>query len=112
MPVFRLVLFTLWFASSTAFAAVVNSSSSTISSVLSYTELESGDVIFQLTTNSISACNLGFWIRGTDAGSRSVLAQILAAYHTATPVTVSADNATFWPGSTTGAACLVLAVMN
>lgn len=112
MRVSGLVLCTLWFVTSVAFATVVNSSSSTISSVLSYTELESGDVIFQLATNSISACNLGFWIRGTDAGSRSVFAQILAAYHTGTPVTVSADNATLWPGSTSGAACLVMAVMN
>jgi hypothetical protein len=75
-----------------------------------YSELGSGDALFQLTTNNLSACNLGFWIRGTDAGAKNVLAQILSAYSTGASVIVSADVQTPWPGSTSGTACLVIAV--
>lgn len=110
----QLRLLSLFFCAGVACASatVANTGSSTISSINAYTELGSGDVIFQLTTNGISACNLGFWIRATDPGAKTVVAEVLAAYHNGVPVVVAADNATIWSGSTSGSACLVVAVVS
>jgi hypothetical protein len=88
-------------------ANIVSTSLSTISQVDVYTEFGNGDVIVWLATNSLqSSCPSGFWIRGTDTGADRVLAQVEAAYHSGTPVTVWADTTTIWSGSAS-AACLI-----
>lgn len=92
---------------STANATVYTTNPSTIYNVDSYTQLGSGDVVFHLTNNSLqTSCPDGFWIRGTDPGSKSVVAQIMSAYATGASVVVGADTSTLWPGAAS-AACLV-----
>jgi hypothetical protein len=88
-------------------ATILTTTASTISSIDTYASYGSGDVILTLATNSLaSACPFGFWIRGTDAGAKTVVAQALAAYQAGSTVTVSADTSTVWSGAG-AAACLV-----
>lgn len=82
-----------------ASAAVMTSSSSMITQFVSYTTYDSGDVTFSLASSGISGCSNGFWIGGADAGAKSVVAQVLSAYRTGTPIVVYADPAQLWPGS-------------
>jgi hypothetical protein len=90
-----------------AHAAVYTASASTITKVDTYTQYGGGDVIFFMANNSLSAmCPYGFWIRATDAGAKTTVAQILAAYQAGTPVVVSADPSITWSGAGS-ASCLV-----
>jgi hypothetical protein len=82
-----------------ATAAVMTGSSSAITQFVSYTTFDSGDVTFSLASSGISGCTNGFWIGGTDAGAKSVIAQVLSAYRTGTPIVVYADPSQLWPGS-------------
>jgi hypothetical protein len=82
-----------------ATAAVITSSSSIITQFVSYTTYDSGDVTFSLASSGISGCSNGFWIGGTDAGAKSVIAQVLSAYRTGTSIVVYADPSQLWPGS-------------
>ena len=110
-------------ASPAARAAVAYTTSSTISTVMTFTEYgtaitttpaTNGDVVFQLASSGLSACSFGFWIRGSDIGAKNTLAQLLAAYHTGAPVVVAADTdpANFWPGNSSSHACLVWSVQS
>jgi len=83
----------------TASAAVITSSSSIITQLVSYTTYDSGDFTFSLASSGISGCSNGFWIGGTDAGAKTVIAQVLSAYRTGTPIVVYADPSLLWPGS-------------
>jgi hypothetical protein len=86
---------------------IVATNQSTIVQVDVYTEYGNGDTIVWLASNSLqSSCPSGFWVRGTDTGADRALAQIEAAYHTGTPVTIWADTSTIWSGSSS-AACLI-----
>jgi hypothetical protein len=88
-------------------ATIATTNVSTIASVDSYTSYGGGDVIFTLASNSLaSACPFGFWVRGTDAGAKTTLAQIMVALTASRTVTVSADTSTIWSGAS-AAACLV-----
>ena len=88
-------------------ANIVSTTQSTITQVDVYTEFGNGDVIVWLNNNSLqSSCPSGFWVRGTDTGADRTLAQIEAAYHSGTPVTIWADTTTIWSGSSS-AACLI-----
>jgi len=84
---------------SSANAVVMTSSSSAITQFVTYTTFDSGDVTFSLASSGISGCSNGFWIGGTDAGAKSVIAQVLSAYRTGTPIVVYADPSQLWPGS-------------
>jgi hypothetical protein len=84
---------------SSATAAVITSSSSAITQYVSYTTYDSGDVTFSLANSGIAGCSNGFWIGGTDAGAKAVIAQVLSAYRTGTPIVVYADPTQLWPGS-------------
>jgi hypothetical protein len=86
---------------------ILTAAASTITSIDSYTQYGSGDVIFTLANNSLaSPCPYGFWIRGTDAGAKSTLAQVMTALQAGSSVVVSADTSTTWTGAAS-AACLV-----
>jgi len=87
------------FTSNIATAAIVTSSSSAIAQFVSYTTYDSGDVVFSLANGGISGCSNGFWIAGTDAGAKTVIAQVLSAYRTGTPIVVYADPSQLWSGS-------------
>jgi len=91
----------------TANATVYSTSPSTIGAIDSYTQFGNGDVVFRLTNNTLEgSCPAGFWIRGTDAGSKTVIAQVISASTTGASVIVGADTSTVWPGAGS-AACLV-----
>jgi hypothetical protein len=86
---------------------IYTTTSSTVTQVQVYSSYGGGDVIFFLASNSLAtSCPYGFWIRATDAGAKSVVSQVLAAYTAGTPVAVSADTSTTWSGAGS-ASCLV-----
>jgi DNA-directed RNA polymerase specialized sigma24 family protein len=98
------------FVSVASAAVYSNAVPATIISVETYTQYGGGDVIFKMASNTLdTACPSGFWIKGNDPGAKSVLAQVLAARATETPVVVYADTAVTWTGAQS-AACLVWAV--
>ena len=83
---------------------VKSTSSSTISSVDIYTSVNGGDAIVHLTSNSLSgSCPYGFWISGTDAGAKSVLAQMIAAHSVGGSVIIAANINSTWSGNTSTA---------
>ena len=92
----------LWFGSVSQ-AAIVSTSPSTVKSqtVISYAAFGGGDIVFQLTTNSLSECGGGFWLRATDPGFKNNLAILLAQAQAGGAVTVAADDSQIWTGSST-----------
>jgi hypothetical protein len=89
---------------------IYTTTASTVTRVDAYSSYGGGDVIFFLASNSLqTSCPYGFWIRATDAGSKSVVSQVLAAYLAGTVVSVSADTSTTWSGAGS-ASCLVWTV--
>ena len=86
-------------AAGVAQSAVQISSSSAITQLVSYTAYGSGDWVFSLASSGLAGCSTGFWVRGTDSGAKATIAQLLAAYHSGTPVVVYADSTVIWPGS-------------
>jgi len=103
------LLVAMGFAAS-ANAAIYGTSASTISGIETYTQVGGGDVIVFLTSNSLSAsCPYGFWIRGSDAGAKGTLAQVLSAQAAGIPVTIWADTSVTWSGSASPS-CLVWGV--
>jgi hypothetical protein len=84
----------------TAQAMVYGTNPSTIAYVDSYTQFGDGDVVFALANNSLqSYCPGGFWIKGADPGAKTVIGQLLAAFHSGAGIMVWADNSKFWTGS-------------
>jgi hypothetical protein len=107
----RVVFFSaMAFVSSGACAAIIASEASTVSSIDTYATVGGGDVTFTLSNNSLGTqCPWGFWIRASDPGSKSVLAQITAAHHGGNEVIIWADVDVDWGGAGTRT-CLVYAV--
>lgn len=88
-------------------ASIYGTNASTVTTVDTYTQFGSGDVVFTLANNSLqSACPSGFWIKGTDPGAKTAAGELLAAFHAGKPVMICADTAVIWTGSGSPA-CLV-----
>jgi hypothetical protein len=100
-----MVLFGLSFGN--AEAAILTSSRSTIVSLIFYESFDGGDVTFTFPNNvtNVPGC-VGFWIRATDGGAKTILTAILTAYQAGSTVMIDADNTQLWPGSA-GHFCLV-----
>jgi len=110
------VIVALGCVASSAYAVnIAGTSASNVVNLDTYTQYGGGDVVFGLATNSLQAsCPGGFWIRATDAGAKSTIAQVLAAYQTGSPVMVWADidaASPHWSGSS-APTCLVWNVRN
>jgi hypothetical protein len=102
-----LVLIPLAAFASVADATIYTASASAIVRVDTYTQFGSGDVIITLANNSLAAsCPYGFWMRGTDAGTKTAAAQMMAAQLADKQVVIAADTSIIWSGSGS-AACLV-----
>jgi hypothetical protein len=69
-----------------------------IKSVKVYSNFDLGEVLVDLDTYD-TLCNSGYWFSGSDPGAKSLLALLLSAKATNTPVTVVGDTADTWPGS-------------
>jgi hypothetical protein len=74
-----------------------------------YSYSDSNDALFT-TQNAGATCQDGFWVRMTDPGAKTVVAQIMAALHSGAPVAVWAEDGQVWPGSFSGRFCRVIAV--
>jgi hypothetical protein len=83
----------------------------TIARLYAYTEVPPnvhGDVVVEFS-NPPAQCAQGFWIRGSDDGSKNAYALLLSAYHTQAAVRIVGEDTEMWPGSQT-AICRVLVV--
>lgn len=83
-------------------AAVVMAGPSTVQSqsMLTYTYMSSGDVVFQLTTNSLPQCAGGFWLRASDPGFKNAVAVLLSVVQAQGTLAVWVDDSQIWTGST------------
>jgi hypothetical protein len=84
--------------------AVVSVGPSTVlgQSTNSYQTYGNGDVVFQLTQNSLSQSGCyGFWLRASDAGFKNNFAILLSVILTQGQITVTADDSASgtWSGS-------------
>jgi hypothetical protein len=99
----------LLLCSATQADTISQSSRSTIVSPVFYATFDSGDVTFTLGGGSgLSQCK-GFWIRGTDAGYKTIVTAVLTAYQTGATIVVDANISQIWSGSSTSY-CLVDAI--
>jgi hypothetical protein len=93
-----------------ASAATIISSSSVIDWVETYTDYPTGtgrDAVFQLASSRLETqCPHGFWIRASDPGAKSTLAQVMAAYLAGKTIVAWVDTSVICSGSSS-AACLV-----
>jgi hypothetical protein len=81
----------------------------TITQSYAYSNFDGGDFVFS-TSVGAAGCGSGWYIKPTDGGYRSVIAEVLAAQAAGIPVVVYGDNTDLWAGSPTGQYCRVQAV--
>jgi hypothetical protein len=70
-----------------------------------YAQFGLGDVVFTISTPS-ATCPHGYWVKMSDPGAKTIVAQLVAAYHAQKAVTVYAHDDQMWAGSS-GQVCLV-----
>lgn len=82
----------------------------TITRLYAYTRAhnESGDITIEFS-NPPTQCAQGFWIKGTDPGSKNAYALLLSAYHTQAAVRIIGEDTETWQGSSTSM-CRVITV--
>lgn len=82
-------------------AAIVSATQSTIApgTLYSYPNFGGGDVVFQLSTNSLNSQCVGFWLRASDPGFKSTLAALLVAEATQAPIVAFVDTSQIWGGN-------------
>jgi hypothetical protein len=88
----------IWFAFA-AHATITDNPVGLVNGIYTYTDYGTGDVIV-VVQSPPAACQNGFWIRMTDAGAKTVYAQVLAAYYTKTPLRMGGYDDQMWAGST------------
>ena len=81
-------------------AAIVNGAVGSIKSVYTYSDFGTGDMTFQVTS-PLATCPDGFWIRMTDAGAKTLVAEVLMAVSASMPISAWGydDAANAWSGS-------------
>ena len=96
--------------SATQADSISASTRSNITSPVFYATYGSGDVTFTFPGGStgLAQCK-GFWIRGTDAGYKTIVTAVLTAYQTGATIIVDANISQIWSGSSTPY-CLVDAI--
>lgn len=91
-----------------AFASVKSSSSSTVKTVITYSQHGGGDVVFKISNSEIS-CADGYWLKKPDPGFEANLSVLLSAYHSKSPVIARGHDDHIWTGST-GKYCLLYSI--
>ena len=93
------ILVLLLFFSSIANGAI-QSTTSKIDTIGTYSTFGNGDVVFQLDTQT-TGCEGGFWLRESDPGFNSNLSLLLSAFHADTTLSLAAHTDQLWTGSAT-----------
>lgn len=81
----------------------------TITQSYAYSNFDGGDFVFSTSTGA-PGCGSGWYVKPTDGGYRSVIAEVLAAQAAGLPVVVYGDNSDLWAGSPSGQYCRVQTV--
>jgi hypothetical protein len=81
-------------------AALVGAPAGPVKHYYSYSDFNTGDVVIIVTTPP-STCPGGFWVRMTDPGAKNVVAQLLTAVTTQTPMYIWGYDDQLWSGSGT-----------
>lgn len=97
-PVIRAaaILCILLFATSAS--AYISTSDTTITTIYSYSEYGSGDVVFRVAA-PLTDCEGGFWLKRSDPGFNANLTLLLAAYQSRSTVMIYANPDQIWSGS-------------
>ncbi|MBQ4850270.1 hypothetical protein [Pseudoalteromonas sp. MMG012] len=82
-----------------AFASVKSSSSSTVKTVITYSQHGGGDVVFKISNSEIS-CADGYWLKKIDPDFEANLSVLLSAYHSKSTVITGGHDVQIWTGST------------
>ena len=93
-----------------AIATVVDAQAGEITSLYTYSEYGGGDVIITVQVPHAN-CAAGYWLRMSDAGAKTMYAQLLSAYHVKARVRVQGHDDQIWGGSG-GRYCRIYAVGN
>ena len=111
LPRLVALMISVYLSSSIAEAATIQVGPSTIlsGSMISYSTVGNGDVVFELAQNPLASQCYGFWLRPSDAGFKTNLAILLSVIQTQTTLAVSAEDSTIWTGSV-AKYCLVYAL--
>jgi hypothetical protein len=94
--------------SNVSVAAEVTAAVGRIVHLYTFTDFGNGDVVF--ATQSVPpTCQDGFWVRMTDPGAKTAVAQIMAAFHSGAALNIWASDSDIWSGSS-GRFCRVTVV--
>jgi hypothetical protein len=89
-------------------AAEVAAAAGRVVHLYAFTDFGNGDVVF--TTQTVpSTCQDGFWVRMTDPGAKTTVAQIMAAFHSGVAMHIWASDTDIWSGSS-GRFCRVTVI--
>lgn len=105
-----LMVFIGIFVSGASLGADQITSETTISKIYTYTQYGGGDALV-IVANPATNCADGFWLAPADAGSKSTLSSLIAAYHARSKVRIVASDTSLWPGSSTGTFCRILSAI-
>lgn len=78
-------------------AAKVNTATTTVKEIFSYSTIDNGSTIFTVN-NPISTC-AGFWLDAADPGFRSNLSVLLSAYQVSSPIIAYGESSQLFSGS-------------
>jgi hypothetical protein len=81
----------------------------TITQSYAYSNFDGGDFVFS-TSAGAPGCASGWYVKPTDGGYRSIIAEVLTAQAAGLPVVVYGDNSDLWAGSPSGQYCRVQTV--
>ena len=84
----------------TSFAARADLVAETVSvtNIYIYGDYGNGDVIFKFNPSTLSGCS-GGWIAPTQPGAKNLVAALVIAKQTATPISITLSNTDKWPGN-------------
>lgn len=109
-PMLGAVLVSMAVIGNPSFAAVVDAQAGEITSLYTYSEYGGGDVIVTVQLPN-GNCAAGYWLRMSDAGAKTMYAQLLSAYHAKARLRIQGHDDQIWGGSG-GRYCRIYAVGN
>ena len=96
----KLNIFMLLLFFSSIASGALQTATSKIDTLSTYSTFGNGDVVFQLDVQ-ITECEGGFWLRESDPGFKSNLSLLLSAFHADTKLSLAAHTDQLWNGAAT-----------
>lgn len=84
----KITFVSVFFGSWSSFVLAINSPTTNVTEIYSYTEISDGDVIFKVS-NEVAGCD-GFWLDSLSPGHEDTLAILVSSCHVQSPIIVYA----------------------